>query len=152
MKPFPWKCGTCRQRGLVPAVIDYQVELTHDGRAYLINLPGLNVFRCEQCAAIVLDDEADKKISDALHAAAGLLPAEEIRRGREKLGLTQKQLAHYLQVGEATLSRWETGGQIQQRAMDRLLRIYFQVPEARRFIETTASAPAEWNPPAPSGQ
>jgi putative zinc finger/helix-turn-helix YgiT family protein len=138
MKPFPWKCGACRQRGLVPAVIDYQVELTHDGRAYPMNLPALNVFRCELCGAIVLDNAADKKISDALRAAAGLLSPEDIRRGREKLGLTQKQLAHYLQVGEATLSRWETGAQIQQRAMDRLLRVYFQVPEARYFIETTA--------------
>jgi putative zinc finger/helix-turn-helix YgiT family protein len=98
----------------------------------------------------LLNDEACKKISDALRAAAGLLAPEEIRRGREKFGLTQKQLAHYLQVGESTLARWETGGQIQQRAMDRLLRIYFQVPEARRFIETTASASAEWNPPAAS--
>jgi hypothetical protein len=52
MKPFPWKCGTCRQRGLIPAVIDYQTELTHDGRAYLLNLPALNVFRCERCGAI----------------------------------------------------------------------------------------------------
>jgi putative zinc finger/helix-turn-helix YgiT family protein len=147
MKPFPWKCGTCRQHGLVPAVLDYQVELTHDGRAHELNLPALHVFRCEKCGAIVLDDEADKKISDALREAAGLLAPEEIRRGREKLGLTQKQLAHYLQVGEETLARWETGGQIQSRAMDRLLRIYFQVPEARHFLETTASA-AALNQPA----
>jgi putative zinc finger/helix-turn-helix YgiT family protein len=150
MKPFPWKCGTCRQRGLVPAVIDYQTELTYDGCTYQLNLPALKVFRCEICGAIVLNDEADKKISTALRSAAGLLSPEEIRRGRENLGLTQKQLAHYLQVGEATLARWETGGQLPSRAMDRLLRIYFQVPEARQFIETTASAPAEWNPPTPS--
>ena len=116
----------------------------------MLSLPALKVFRCELCGAIVLDDEANHRISLALREAGGLLSPEEIRRGREKLGLTQKQLAHYLQVGEETLSRWETGGQIQQRAMDRLLRIYFQVPEARHLIETTASAPAEWNPPAPS--
>jgi putative zinc finger/helix-turn-helix YgiT family protein len=150
MKPFPWKCGTCRQRGRVPAVVDYQTELTYDGCTYRLSLPGLKVFRCELCGAIVLDDEADKKISTALRSAAGLLSSEEIRRGREKLGLSQNQLAHYLQVDEATLARWETGGQIPSRAMDRLLRIYFQVPEARHFIETTASAPAGLNQSAPS--
>lgn len=151
MKPFPWKCGTCRQRGLVPAILDYQVELAHDGRPYTVKLPSLSVFRCERCGAIVLDDEADQKISDALRRAAGLLSPEEIRRGREKLGLTQKQLAHYLQVGEATLSRWETGGQTQQRSLDRLLRMYFQVPEARRFLEETANASVDLVQPASSG-
>lgn len=150
MKPFPWKCGTCRQRGLVPAVVDYQTELIYDGCAYTLSLPGLSVFRCEQCGAIVLNDEADRKITDALRTAAGLLSPEQIRRGRERFGLSQKQLAHYLQVGEETLARWETGGQMQSRAMDRLLRIYFQVPEGRRFIETTANASAELNPSTPS--
>jgi putative zinc finger/helix-turn-helix YgiT family protein len=142
MKPFPWKCGTCRQRGLIPAVLDYQADVGHDGRIYPLTLPALSVFRCELCGAIVLDDEADKKITDALRQAAGLLSPEQIRRGREALGLTQKQLAHNLQVGEATLSRWETGGQLQQRSLDRLMRLYFQVPEARRFLEDAAITPA----------
>jgi putative zinc finger/helix-turn-helix YgiT family protein len=95
----------------------------------------------------VLDDEADEKISEALRTAAGLLSPEKIRRGRETLGLTQKQLAHYLQVGESTLSRWETGGQIQQRSLDRLMRIHFQVPEARRFLKETATALPDFNQP-----
>lgn len=143
MKPFPWKCGTCRQRGLAPAAIDYQTEVAHDGRAYTLVLAGLKVLRCDQCGAVVLDDEADERISRALRAEAGLLSPEEIRRGREALGLTQKQLAHSLQVGESTLSRWETGGQIQQRSLDRLMRIYFHVPEARRFVEDTPIAPCD---------
>ncbi|HEY7158823.1 MAG TPA: type II TA system antitoxin MqsA family protein [Gemmataceae bacterium] len=150
MKPFPWKCGTCRQRGLIPAVIDYQAEVGHDGCMYSITIPALNVFRCDQCGAIVLDDEADKKVSEALRQAAGLLSPEQVRRRREKLGLTQKQLAQVLQVHEATLARWETGGQLQQRSMDQLMRLYFQVPEARRFLEETAVAPADLNQPTPS--
>jgi transcriptional regulator with XRE-family HTH domain len=44
-------------------------------------------------------------------------------------------LARLLGVGEATLSRWETGGQIQQRALDRLLRLYFAVPPARDALD-----------------
>lgn len=147
MKPFPWKCGTCRQRGLVPVVLDYQTEITHDGRAYPLSLPALKVFRCEQCGAIVLDDEACKRITAALRVAAGLLSPEEIRRGREALGLTQEQFARYLQVGQETLARWETGGQTPQHSMDRLMRLYFQVPEARRFLEMTANAPPGLNPP-----
>lgn len=141
MKPFPWKCGSCRRRSLIPAVLDYQTEIMHDGRVYPLTLPSLKVFRCELCGAIVLDDEANRQIGHALRREARLLSSEEIRGGREALGLTQKQLAHYLQVGESTFSRWETGGQIQQRSLDRLMRLYFHVPEARRFLEESGIAP-----------
>ena len=90
-----------------------------------------------------LDDEANNRVSDALRAKAMLLTPEEIRRGREALGLTQKQMAQYLQVGESTLSRWETGGQIQQRSLDRLMRLYFHVPEARRYLEQSGIVHAD---------
>lgn len=73
MKPFLWKCGTCRNRGLRPVVLDYEAEIGHDGRMRRVAIPALSVLRCEQCGAIVLNDEADKRISDALRAAAGLL-------------------------------------------------------------------------------
>jgi len=33
-------------------------------------------------------------------------------------------------MGEATVSRWETGAQIQQRAMDRFLRVCLASPAA----------------------
>ena len=151
MKPFPWKCGTCRQHGLVPAVVDYQTEIAHDGRVYPLSLPALKVFQCERCGAIVLDDEACKKITAALRVTAGLLAPEEIRRGREALGLSQEQLARSLQVDQETLSRWETGGQTPQRSMDQLMRIYFRVPEARRFLEETATFSTDLNqPPSPA--
>src|SRR5437762_341779 len=61
---------------------------------------------------------------------ARLLAPEEIRAGRERLALTQKQFANLLGVGEATVSRWETGAQIQQRAMDRFLRVCLASPAA----------------------
>ena len=135
MKPFPWKCGECGQRAVHPATLDtYSADLDHDGRTHRITVGQFPVARCERCGAIVLDDVANRRLSEALRAAAGLLQPNEIRAGREQLGLTQKELAHYLQIAEATLSRWETGAQIQQRSMDRLLRGFFSVPEFRRFL------------------
>jgi len=134
MKPFPWKCGTCRERALAPAVIDYREEVEHDARAYTISIPGLRVLKCANCGALVLDDDANQQVSDALRREAGLLTPSQIRQNREALGLTQKQLANYLQVGESTLSRWETGGQIQQRSLDRFLRLFFRLPEARYLL------------------
>jgi putative zinc finger/helix-turn-helix YgiT family protein len=135
MKPFPWKCGECGQRAVHPATLDtYSAELDHDGRMHRVTVRQFPVARCERCGAIVLDDAANRRLSEALRAAAGLSQPHEIRAGRQRLGLTQKELADYIQIAEATLSRWETGAQIQQRSMDRLLRGFFFVPEFRRFL------------------
>src|SRR5262249_49580302 len=125
MKPFPWKCGECRERAVSPVTLpSYRAELEHDGRTYPIIVTDFQVLRCSRCGTIVLDDAANRRLSDALRGAAGLLQPSEIRERREALGLTQKQLAHHLQISEFTLSRWETGAQIQQRCMDRFLRVF----------------------------
>jgi HTH-type transcriptional regulator/antitoxin MqsA len=141
---FPLKCRTCREKAVVRAKLDYEAEVEHDGRAYRVKVPQLKVLKCDHCGAIVLDDEADERISDALRRAAGLLSPDEIRAGRNRLGLKQKEMAACLNVAESTLSRWETGGQIQQRAMDTLLRLFFDVPEVRaRLGCPTSSGQAE---------
>jgi len=71
-----------------------------------------------------------------LRREARLLTPEEIREGREKLGLTQRQFANLLGVGEATVSRWETGAQIQQRAMDRFLRVCLASPAVAELLRS----------------
>jgi hypothetical protein len=44
-----------------------------------------------------------------------------------------RNMLHAL-IAEATLSRWETGAQIQQRAMDAFLRVFFRSAEARGVL------------------
>ncbi|HZU34930.1 MAG TPA: type II TA system antitoxin MqsA family protein [Gemmataceae bacterium] len=137
-KPFPWKCAGCRERAVWPATVDYATTLEHDGRAYGVRLPGLQVPRCRHCGKLVMVDSANRAVSAALRQAAGLLTPVQIRANREALGLTQKQLASHLGVADATLSRWETGAQIQQRSLDRLLRLYFGTPEVRTALADEA--------------
>jgi putative zinc finger/helix-turn-helix YgiT family protein len=135
MKPFPWKCGNCRERAINPVVLpSYFADLEHDGRKYHVVLADLHAARCSNCGTIMLDEAANRRLSDALRAEAGLLQPSEIRAHREELRLTQKALAGHLQIAEATLSRWETGAQIQQRVMDRFLRVFFQSTEARKIL------------------
>ena len=137
MKPYPWKCATCRIQAVEPATLPkYVADLEHDGRKYQVVVENLDVLQCRHCGAIVLDDDASDRLSDSLRAAAGLLSPEQIRRHREGLGLTQKQLASLLRISESTLSRWETGGQIQQRCMDAFLRVVFESVEARSILGT----------------
>lgn len=127
----------CRERAVLPARLEsYATELEHDGRKFAIAVADLAVQKCRNCGEVYLDDDADERLSDALRAAAGLLAPSEIRKGREGLGLTQRQLAGLLRISEFTLSRWETGAQIQQRAMDAFLRVFFQSAEARGLLVT----------------
>lgn len=127
-RTFPKRCGKCGAKALRMATVSYVTSVEHDGRAYRVEIPALTVPRCSNCEALSIDDEADQQISAAFRSAARLLAPEEIRQGREALGLTQKQFANLLGVGEATISRWETGAQIQQRAMDRFLRVCLASP------------------------
>lgn len=66
-----------------------------------------------------------REISDAYRKVVNLLTGKEIREGRKKLKLSQDALAKRMNVGIASIKRWE-GGLIQTRAMDRALRLAFQ--------------------------
>lgn len=87
--------------------------------------------RCGKCGEKSIRLAADQR---RLPREARLLAPNEIRLGREKLGLTQKEFANLLGVGESTISRWETGAQIQQRAMDRFLRVCLGGPAAVELL------------------
>lgn len=135
-RAYPKRCGKCGQKAMRLATVPYATTVEHDGRAYRIEIPALTVPQCGHCQAISIDDEADQQISAAFRREARLLTPEEIRHGREQLGLTQKQFANLLGVGEATVSRWETGAQIQQRALDRFLRVCLATPAAVELLRT----------------
>jgi putative zinc finger/helix-turn-helix YgiT family protein len=137
-KPYPWKCARCGQRSVNPATVDYCVPVEHEGRAYDVRVSQLPLARCEACGEIVLDNEANELISNALRGQLGVLMPAQIRDNRQRLGLTPQQLASALGVAEANLSRWETGLQIQSRALDRLLRLYFGCEQVRTVLADEA--------------
>ena len=133
-RPYPWKCHTCREMGVRPVIVDYTADMDHDGRTYAITVPKLEILECEHCHTRVLPEDAYGLFYDKLREQAGLLAPTQISQNREALHLTQKQLADYLGVAEATISRWENGGQIQQRSLDRFLRSYFAFDPVRRAL------------------
>lgn len=134
-RTFSPKCGKCRERAVALATVPYATQVDHDGRKYTVTIPDLVVPRCAKCGTISLDDEANCRISAAFRKLAGLLSPDQIRAQRTALGLTQQALADLLGVAVFTLSRWETGAQIQQRSLDRFLRAAFRLPELRRLLQ-----------------
>jgi putative zinc finger/helix-turn-helix YgiT family protein len=128
----------------MPTTLDeYRTSITHDGRPHEVVIKRFDVLKCSSCGNVALTEDGSDRVTDALRAAAGLLQPAEIRSKREALGLTQKQLAAAIRIAESTLSRWESGAQIQQRAMDLLLRAYFDLGPFREYTRQTIAAPAE---------
>lgn len=66
-----------------------------------------------------------RAIADAYRAKVDLLTSQEIKSLRQAKGLTQRQLADSMNVGIASIKRWETG-MIQSKSMDHALRMQLQ--------------------------
>jgi len=83
-------------------------------------------YRCTVCgvetATVTQAARIQKPIADAYRKAVNLLTGDEIVEKRKKLNLTQESLAKRMNVGIASIKRWE-GGTIQSKSMDRALRI-----------------------------
>jgi putative zinc finger/helix-turn-helix YgiT family protein len=131
-KPYPWMCPNCREKTVAPALSDYALTAMHDGLEYEVCLRNVLVPRCERCGDAIITSGLSQQITAELRRMIGLLPGDAIRANRERLGLTRAQLAATLRVGEETLARWETGGQLQPRAVDLLMRLYFDSAEVRK--------------------
>ena len=139
--PFPWPCSNCRQQTVERQTAPYSTDVQHDGRTYSVEIPDFNAPRCTNCGAIVLDDQANDQIMNALCGQIGLLTPVQIRRNRKALGLEPRDFAVRLGVGESTVFRWEAGVTIQQRSLDNLMRICFAIPEARNALADKCRLP-----------
>ena len=140
-RPFPWRCPDCREKAVWEATIDYTSHMKYEGKLRAVHLPELVVPKCRACGEVLFDNEADRQICDGLRREMGLLAPDTILANRKTLGLTQKQLAAELGVADETLSRWENDRLIQSRAMDKLLRLFFAVPEARATLRGMGDDP-----------
>jgi putative zinc finger/helix-turn-helix YgiT family protein len=83
---------------------------------YVCTVCGAEAGAPQQTAAV------QKTISDAYRRAVDMLTGDEIVEKRKKLRLTQEALAKRMNVGIASVKRWE-GGTIQSKSMDHALRI-----------------------------
>jgi putative zinc finger/helix-turn-helix YgiT family protein len=133
-KPFPWRCPECRAKAVNRATLKHTAQVRHEGRLHTVELTELRVPRCDSCGAVIFDDDANGQIYDGLRVQLGLLLPAQILEARSRLKLKQRELASHLGVAEETISRWENGMFVQSKAMDNLLRLYFELPAARRFL------------------
>lgn len=70
----------------------------------------------------------------------GFLTDKNIKQIRKKLGLTQKEMAEKLVVGEKNFARYENLSVRQSRAMDNLLRILDVYPDAIAVLKADSQS------------
>ncbi len=126
-------CFECGVGTLMPAEVE--LEGSRNGESFLVATHGL---RCGNCGFQTVDSkdgaEFTRRVSDAYRSKHGLLTSAEIRARREQLKMTQQQFSEYLGPGIASVKRWESG-QVQERAMDELIRLKTDPDAARRNLE-----------------
>jgi DNA-binding transcriptional regulator YiaG len=113
------------------ATIPYKATIHHDGRVYTVEIQSLEVPQCSNCHTVSFDSAANEAVDLAFRRQEKLLTPEEIRQGREQLGLKQQELADQLAISVSTLSRWETGAQVQQRSLNRAMKVFFRSQTVR---------------------
>ena len=134
-------CPDCREKTVTLVQRNYTLTSEYDGATYEVTLHEVGIPTCSRCGEGIITSDISQRITAELRRAAGLLSPEEIRAKREALGMTQTQLASALRVGDLAIQRWEAGMQLQSRAMDLLLRLYFESAEVRQACISAPSSP-----------
>jgi putative zinc finger/helix-turn-helix YgiT family protein len=81
------------------------------------------VYTCNRCGYEWTGHEAEDARQVAVCCYLGRLSPDEVRSIREIYRLSQAEFSRITGFGEASLSRWETGAQVQNSSSDRLLRL-----------------------------
>jgi putative zinc finger/helix-turn-helix YgiT family protein len=126
-------CFQCAQGQLNVGPVELSGE--RNGESFQVRMDGL---RCNCCGFQTLDNdhasEFTRLVSDAYRKKHGLLTGAEIRARRAGLGMSQLEFAKYLGPGVASVKRWELG-QIQDKAMDELIRLKTDPEAAKRNLD-----------------
>jgi len=81
-------------------------------RTIMVKVPAM---KDPKAGEIYLGTDATAILDKAKARHMGVLAPQELAELRKRLGLTQKEIAEVLQIGEKTWSRWETGREIVSR-------------------------------------
>lgn len=108
-----------------------------------IAVPSAAHLSCPKCGEAVLRFQDSRRLGEdaiALYRKKhGLLSADDIRALRERFNLNQADLARLLRLGANTVSRWESGRNVQTAAMDMLLRLIRDLPGSIDYLRDHAA-------------
>jgi putative zinc finger/helix-turn-helix YgiT family protein len=137
MKTNLQTCPECHHNSLSVRPVSLTGE--RNGEEFTVIVEGLH---CDNCGYKTVNNqqsgEFTKAVSDAYRTKYGLLTGVEIKARRAALSMSQLDFAAYLGAGAASVKRWESG-QVQDRAMDSLIRLKTNPEEARGNLQSLES-------------
>lgn len=108
-----------------------------------VSVPSAVHLRCPKCGEVVLRLSDSRRLQEDAIAIYrkkhGLFSADEIRALRQRFGLTQSELARLLRLGANTISRWESGRNVQTEALEMLLRLIRDLPGSIDYLRRNAA-------------
>lgn len=128
-------CPTCNAGCLRDKIITERFDFEVDGKTKSVVAENVPLSECEKCGERLSGPEAARIRHEAICQTFGLLTPHEIQSIRERLGLSQERFAQLTGIGVATISRWERGRLLQNRAMDKYLRLLARGEKNLRFLE-----------------
>lgn len=141
--PYPRQCPKCRQMTVMLQRIDYKDEVRYDDHLVSFLAHDIEIPICQNCGEKVFTEIVDDQLNVALRLHLHLLAPAEIKEGINRLGLSRQDIAVRLGISNDQLWRWINGYEIQTRAMDNYLRVFFQFPEVREMLTAPAVAAVE---------
>ena len=119
-----FRCPVCGKGHLEERIITDRFEYPEsEKRTITIVAENVPVKVCTACHESFSGPDAANIHHRAIGLALGLLTPEKICAIRERLGLGQANFAELLGISEETISLWERGRLLQNKAMDRYLRL-----------------------------
>lgn len=119
LPPF---CPHCEREGQVWRAVSREVEQSLKGETLTV---AAEVSECQHCGFRLLTTAQLGALAgltaDAYRQRHGLLTSTQIRSRRQAMHLSQREFAHWLGVGPASIKRWEHT-LVQDRASDLLIR------------------------------
>jgi HTH-type transcriptional regulator/antitoxin MqsA len=129
------QCPACGRHPLERRYIRDEFDYGPDDERIRVVAEAVPVLACPGCEEVFYGPDAEQAHHRAICKALGLLTPEQIRRVRERVGMSQAEFARLTGIGVATLSRWEQGRLMQTRSLDGYLQILDAIPDAIRVLE-----------------
>jgi YgiT-type zinc finger domain-containing protein len=128
----PETCFECNE-GQYEIVVEPYESRGQDGN--IVVVPDVTFYRCTACGEELIPAKSARYISSYVAEVNEQLTKAELYAMLEKSGLSQKDYAEAIGLGEKTFHRWLKGTQIASRSMGYYLRALEQFPEVFAWVK-----------------
>jgi len=116
-------CPTCNKGFLEDETSDYDTVVKDGAQKISITVKNLKREKCPHCKEEFLGPVALDRIQNEKYRTLDLLTPEQLKNIRKRLKFTQEEMSDLLCVGKKSYLRWERGLSIQNRSIDRYIRL-----------------------------